>query len=476
MHARINKRLAAAGAALFAMLLETILAAPAMSAPLFESWRNLAVGNYPNAVACADVNEDGVPDLLVSEGGPQNVSVWIGSPGGTFAPAAKWSIGTVLDKITAADLDGDGHQDAVVLEVETGRVSVALGRGDGTFHVPIAYPAAITAVDVAAGDLNSDGHIDLVVADYSSDSLVALLGRGDGTFSTPIRSACAPSLEGVALADFDEDGRLDVVATAQGRYRLIVAVGVGNGSFAPRSELAPPGTPMWVKAADLNADGHQDVVEIDFEGYLTVFLGRGDGTFENGLINDTAYDPYSLAIADLDGNGVLDVAVAIRSSDEVCVFLGNGDGTFRPRLDLATGSRPTCVIAADVSGDHHTDLVVTNAWANRIDFLRNTSASVVAVTASEEFASLSPTLGPNPSSTDVRLRFRLARSSFTEVRVRDVSGRSVRHLDRGWLSAGEHQLVWNGADDAGHRVRAGLYFVEVASRIAHETCRVTMLR
>jgi hypothetical protein len=233
---------------------------------------------------------------------------------------------------------------------------------------------------------------------------------------------------------------------------------------------------MWVKAGDLDADGYEDVIEIDNEGFLAVFLGRGDGTFEDRLITEIPSDPYSLAIADLNGDGLLDAAVAIREFGLICVLFGNGDGTFQPRLDLVTGARPTCVIAADISGDQRLDLVVTNAWANRIHILRNLGIGNVGISPKGSSSSLWTAPFPNPSSSVVKVRFRLTQSEFAEFRVQDISGRSVRSVERGWFPAGDHQVVWDGADDTGHRVPAGLYFVELRSSHTHETRRVTMLR
>lgn len=70
-------------------------------------------------------------------------------------------------------------------------------------------------------------------------------------------------------------------------------------------------------------------------------------------------------------------------------------------------------------------------------------------------------LGPNPTAGPAAIRFALARDAHVEMRVHDLSGRRVRHLDGGGLPAGRHQLDWDGRDDAGHAVRTGLYIVRL---------------
>jgi len=133
--------------------------------------------------------------------------------------------------------------------------------------------------------------------------------------------------------------------------------------------------PSSIAVADVNGDGKLDIVVANYEnfagtGIIGVLLGNGDGTFQPPV----AYGGAGLqgatwvAVADLNGDGKLDIAVTYQcepncySSAAVGVLLGNGDGTFQPAVIYPSGGIFSNSIAvADVNGDGKPDLVVTNA-------------------------------------------------------------------------------------------------------------------
>ena len=84
--------------------------------------------------------------------------------------------------------------------------------------------------------------------------------------------------------------------------------------------------------------------------------GNGDGTFRAAVDYGAGEQPYSIAMGDLDGDGVLDLATANSNSNNVSVLLGNGDGTFRPALYFVAGTTPLSVAIGDLDGDGVLDL------------------------------------------------------------------------------------------------------------------------
>jgi hypothetical protein len=134
-------------------------------------------------VAVADVNGDHKPDIVIASDTPDSghVSIFLGTGDGTFQPekiVANSQGPSVLPALAVADLNRDGHPDIVFTSnnVQT-FVSVALGAGDGTFSTPVAYAVA-GAGAVAIGDLNGDGIPDIVTS-----GITVLFGDGKGGFS-----------------------------------------------------------------------------------------------------------------------------------------------------------------------------------------------------------------------------------------------------------------------------------------------------
>jgi FG-GAP-like repeat len=151
-----------------------------------------------------------------------------------------------------------------------------------------------------------------------------------------------------------------------------VLLGNGDGTFQPVVTYDSGGsTTVSIAVADVNADGKPDVLvanECDNSstcavGSVGVLLGNGDGTFQAATTYDVGYAIDSLAIADVNGDGKLDLLVAKGgTSNNVGVLLGNGDGTFQPVVDYDSGGNTALsVVAADVNGDGKPDLLVGNA-------------------------------------------------------------------------------------------------------------------
>jgi hypothetical protein len=201
------------------------------------------------------------------------VGVIFGAANGTLQSPLSFTVGPLPRVPVLADLNGDGVLDMVTANTGTsGNLSVLLGNGDGSFQPAVTYPAAAGAQYVAVGDFNGDGKPDLAVSNFSfttfTFNLLIFLGNGDGTFRAPLITSVMSDAY-VVVGDFNKDGKLDVLVGGQ------VLLGNGDGTF--RANLAS--VTAFQVAADLNGDGILDMVGAGGTGAVLVQLGNGDGTF-----------------------------------------------------------------------------------------------------------------------------------------------------------------------------------------------------
>ena len=238
-------------------------------------------GYMPSAIAIADVNGDGISDLVLADtyealsgSGVGGVSVLLGNGDGNFGAAATYSSGgDSPQSIAIADLNGDGRPDIVVGKIQSQTtVAVLLGNGDGTFQPAVTYGSGGSyASSVALADVNGDGRPDIVVTNFYSSTVAVLLGNGDGTFQPAVNYASGGVYaSSVVLADVNGDGRPDiVVANECDRLRCShgmvgVLVGNGDGSFKPATAYSSDGWSFAgnsiLAVADVNGDSKPDLL------------------------------------------------------------------------------------------------------------------------------------------------------------------------------------------------------------------------
>jgi hypothetical protein len=247
-----------------------------------------------------------------------------------------------------------------------------------TFAAGVSYPSGPKTYVMWSGDMNRDGLVDLVAANEQGNSVTVLLGRGDGTFAPAgpeFPTGAYPT--GGAIADFNGDGIPDVVTANYHGNSVSILLGVGDGTLGPPGEYPtePGAETSNLAVGDLNGDGVPDVVATNpATGSMSVFLGRADGTLQPGtnlrvgLLGFSS--PFSAAIADFDGDGKRDVALADDAGRAMIVRLGNGDGTFRPEVEYPIGGEGSfVVVAADVNMDGKVDLVVANRGSDGVSVL-----------------------------------------------------------------------------------------------------------
>src|SRR6266852_6134151 len=213
------------------------------------------------------------------------------------------------------------------------------------------FSAGVNPVSVAAGDFNGDGRIDLAVANRNcpnnicgTASVSILMGKPDGTFEPPADYLLGGTSIDLAVitADFNGDGKLDLAVASGGGVTIFL--GKGDGTFQLFSQFSTGNDASSVTSGDFNGDGKLDLaVANSTDSTVSVLLGNGDGTFQGPVNYTTGFITSGVTTADFNADGKLDLAVVNRQSNTVSILFGNGDGTFRAHVDYATGNFPQSV-------------------------------------------------------------------------------------------------------------------------------------
>jgi uncharacterized repeat protein (TIGR01451 family) len=291
-------------------------------------------------------------------------TIWSSQTCGSFGAGVGYATGGYPTAFATADFNHDGKPDLAVTNNYSSNVSILLGDGTGSFAAAVNYSVGNNPYSIATGDFNNDGVVDLAVANPGSSSISILLGIGDGTFAPAIAYADSDTPESVIVGDFNSDGNADI-AVVNYYQTVSVWLGAGNGTFQARVNYPNPiyGGSSIV-SADLNGDGVPDLaVAGSYNSVFAVLLGNGNGTFQTAVSVPVGYYSSYLAVGDLNGDGKVDVAVSGYYSGYINIAFGNGNGSFQTPVQIAAPYYASYLTVDDLNGDGKADIAVSGSGA-----------------------------------------------------------------------------------------------------------------
>ena len=274
-----------------------------------------------------------------------------------------------------ADVNGDGILDLITSLYQTDSVTVQLGNGDGTFKAAtnILISNGFGPAEVHAVSLRGNGTLDLIVGSFNLNQIAVLLGNGDGTFGPAAFYTVGTSTNtptSLATGDFNHDGNLDVATANTFNNTVGILLGNGHGALTLSGSAINVGrTPQAIRAGDFNDDGYSDLAVANYsDGTVTTLLNNQNGTFTSHTISvgsGAHSGPQALAIHG-SGSSLL-LAVANYNDNTVSVMHSNGSGAFGTQTIVPVGKGPDDVNFADFNGDGLEDLVVSNYTSGTVN-------------------------------------------------------------------------------------------------------------
>jgi hypothetical protein len=332
-------------------------------------------------------------------------------PGGckapVFASGIGFTAGTNPYSVSIGDLDGDGKSDLAVANLGSNTVSVFRNNstsGGVSFEGKVDFTTGVNPISVSITDLNGDGKPDLAIANSGSNTVSVLKNistSGTVNFAAKVDFSTGSLPQAVSTGDIDLDGRPDMVVVNQGGnntsvYRNTSSGGdINSGSFAAKVDFASGSGPKSVSIGDIDGDGKPDVVVANS---ASSDVGVLRNTSASGVINSGSfapcvffttnfggegYNPWSVRIGDIDGDGKPELVVAnfldnINVLSTVSVFRNistSGSVNFTARVNFYPGSKASSVSIGDLDGDGKPDVAVSNYNSSNVSVFRNTSIS-----------------------------------------------------------------------------------------------------
>jgi len=341
--------------------------------PITFSVDSILLSESGKAFATDDFNNDGYIDLIIAGGSTDRIIVFLNDSKGTIERVNEYPAGDNPTWLASLDFNGDGRKDLAIANHETASITLLRGNGDGTFEpsgqspVPIESEPHSHMIDVA--DFNADGFPDIVVDSRDRFGLIVLQGMEDGRFSEfgkSIDVGGAPYL-GFAIGDINADSVPDLVTPNRNDISVLLGSRAGDLKFEKKPPI-PFQAPFTVAVADITGDKHVDIIAVSgsAEPGAVIFQGDGTGHFKRRKAFPINSGAKSIALGDITGDGLPDVAVSSWNS-QVLLILGDKVDPKAIQLPLNDLQNPWGLKFGDFNRDGRDELVVGDGTSGHVN-------------------------------------------------------------------------------------------------------------
>lgn len=343
--------------------------------------------NGSGAIASADFDGNGIPDLAVNNRIQGDVSIFLGQSNGDYVHSRTIGNGGNFSDIVTGDFDEDGLEDIAVADLVNSVILIFASNGRGAFKDPTSAPifrdnflVATGPLTLDTGDFNGDGALDVVTANQDTDNVSVLFGDGEGRLN--LARVFKPHQIGEVVqakaANVDHDNLDDLIVLNQTSGQAEVYLGRGDGTFILQMEVSASVFPTDLIAEDLDQDGNVDIaISNAGSNDVSLWWGRSNGRFDNPGRWDAGGPADRIAAADIDGDGHLDLLTLDRQGGKVNVILAqatrfslSSSRAFEHPINFTVGSSLDSLGVKDLNNDGQTDLMISET-AGQVDLLLN---------------------------------------------------------------------------------------------------------
>jgi len=361
----------------------------------FTLVNNFGTGAYPIFVVVSDLNDDGKPDMITSNGIGNNISVFKNSSVGSnisFSSRSDYGAGPSPGEVGIGDLDGDGKPDLVVVSGNSGNASfMRVYRNNSTggnisFDENKDFNTGNGSFGISISDMNGDGRPDVLVGSgnsgYFSYFQNMSTGPGDVSFAPKRDFTQFDHPDRNAIADLDKDGRPDFITSNFSGSNISVYQNysaAGSFGFGAINNYGTPTYPTDVAAADFDGDGWLDIAVSHYGNLsMSLFKNQSNVGFPSlGSRQTYSQEARNVSTEDLNGDGKVDLIVGRYGGAGGAISIaenttsGNGNFSFAPSINFPAGTYETWAAAADLDGDGRPELLSANTTTYAISVYKN---------------------------------------------------------------------------------------------------------
>jgi hypothetical protein len=429
--------------------------------------KNYGTGLYPVSATISDLDNDGKPDLIITNAVSNSMSVLrnTGMLNISFNTKTEYTTGIDPKKAITADLDGDGKQDVVVINFNSGNASAisvfqnTSTSGTISFAPKVDYSTGNGSLGIAIADMDGDGKPDIIVGSGNSGFYSFFkntsISAGNISFAPKQDYVYFNRADNIVLSDIDDDGRPDLITSnsSEGTISILRNTSTdGVFSLAERIDYTVGSFPSYIMTGNLDNDGKPDIVLTNYSSKNLSILKNNSSPGNTSFNPQVNYsiDATNIALADFNGDGKVDLFTGSTITGIASILQNNnsgGDFLFGTKVDFTTGNFDTYVAAGDLDGDGKAELIVTNTLLNTVSILKNTidgpeitslsansakSSDLVTITGKNFTGTTSVTFGGVPAASfsvisSTKIVAVIGSGASGDVTVSNISGTATYH-------------------------------------------------